>query len=124
MQHMLSGHPAALKITAAPKLEAPWMMAGAATNTAFAGPWGVSFAINLTPDKVSGMGAWDQARFIKAMRTGKHFGEAGPILPPMPWRDLANMTDDDLKAVWAYLQSIPPVKNEVPAALSPAAQAP
>jgi hypothetical protein len=124
MSRMLSGHPAELKITAAPKLVQPWVWAGVGTNTAFAGPWGVSFAINLTPDKVSGMGVWDEARFIKAMRTGRHFGEARPILPPMPWQGLSQATDEDLKSIWAYLQSVPPVKNEVPAPLPPAGPMP
>ncbi len=118
-----SGHPAELQITGGPDLgKGPWVWAGTGTNTAFAGPWGVSFAINLTPDKVSGLGGggWDEARFVKTMRTGKHFGEARPILPPMPWQGLSQATDEDLKSMWAYLQTLPPVRNEVPAALPPA----
>jgi hypothetical protein len=120
MEKMLAGHPAGFKITALPKQDPVWIWSGTGTNTAFAGPWGVSFAANLTPDKVSGLGSvWDEARFIKAMRTGRHFGEARPILPPMPWQGLSQATDDDLKSIWAYLQSIPPVRNEVPAAIPP-----
>jgi hypothetical protein len=120
MEKMLSGHPAGFKITALPKQDPVWIWSGTGTNTAYAGPWGVSFAANLTPDKVSGLGSvWDEARFIKAMRTGRHFGEARPILPPMPWQGLSQATDDDLKSIWAYLQSIPPVRNEVPAAIPP-----
>jgi hypothetical protein len=52
--------------------------------------------------------------FIKALRTGKHFGQSRPIQPPMPWPAYGQMTDADLKAVYAYLRSIPPVKNLVP----------
>ena len=88
---------------------------GAATNTAFAGPWGISYAANLTPHPISGiLATWDEDRFIKAIRTGKHFGESRPIMPPMPWPAYRNMTDEDLKSVYAYLRSIPAVHNEVP----------
>ena len=55
------------------------------------------------------------------MRTGKHQGQPGgrEILPPMPWEDFNAMTDDDLKAVFAYLRSIAPVKNQVPLPVVP-----
>jgi hypothetical protein len=58
--------------------------------------------------------------FIKALRTGKHLGASRPILPPMPWQSISTMTDDDLKAVFAYLRSIPPVVNRVPFPTAPA----
>jgi hypothetical protein len=89
--------------------------------TAWAGPWGVSFAINLTPDKETGIGEWTEATFIQALRTGKHQGQPGgrAILPPMPWNDFKDATDEDLKALWAYLKSIPPVKNQVPLPVPP-----
>ena len=115
---MLSGHPEQLSMPPAPKLpEGPWMWSGAATNTAFAGPWGVSFARNLTPDKLTGIGIWDEKMFIKTIRTGRHWGVARPILPPMPWFNYAKMSDDDLRAVFAYLRSIKPVHNQVPDAI-------
>lgn len=84
--------------------------------TAWAGSWGVSFAINLTPDKETGIGEWSEEGFVRAMRTGKHQGHPNgrAILPPMPWENLKEMTDADLKAIWAYLRSLPPVKNAVP----------
>jgi hypothetical protein len=84
--------------------------------SAWAGPWGVSFAINLTPDTSTGLGEWTEQSFIQAMRTGKHQGQPNgrDILPPMPWSNFGQMTDSDLKAVWAYLRSIPPIKNQVP----------
>ncbi len=90
--------------------------------TAWAGPWGVSFAVNLTPDRETGIGEWNEEMFIKAMRTGKHQGQPNgrDILPPMPWPDLKDLTDGDLKAIWAYLRSVPPVKNQVPFPLPPA----
>ena len=92
--------------------------------TAWAGPWGVSFAANLTPDKETGLGEWSEETFIRAIRTGKHQGQANgrDILPPMPWPDYKDATEDDLKAMWAYLRSIPAVKNQVPTPIPPAAQ--
>lgn len=121
MSRMLSGHPQDLVMPPAPEPEGPWTWAGAATNTAFAGPWGVSFAPNLTPDEGTGLGAWNAEIFITAMRTGKHWGQSRPILPPMPWPNLAKMTDEDLKAIFAYLQSIPPIVNQAPDPLPPPA---
>jgi hypothetical protein len=54
--------------------------------------------------------------FIRALRTGRHMGGTGrPIVPPMPWPMLAAQTDADLKAIFAYLRSIPAIRNEVPA---------
>ena len=112
----LSGHPEDLKMTEPPALgDSPWGWVGAATNTAFAGPWGVSYATNLTPEETSGLGPWNEEMFVRSLKTGKHWGEGRAILPPMPWSDYAHMTDEDLKAIWAYLRTIPPVKNNPPA---------
>lgn len=108
----LSGHPAGM-IAPAPKLEMPWMAAGNATLTAWAGPWGISYSTNLTPDS-SGMGVWTEDMFVQAMRTGKHWGVSRPIMPPMPWESIATLSDDDLKAMYAYLRTIPPIHNVVP----------
>lgn len=89
--------------------------------TAFVGPWGISYAANLTPDSTTGIGAWSEATFIKALRTGKHMGiETGrPIMPPMPAEYIGKMNDDDLRAIYAYLRSIPAVNNKVPAPVPP-----
>jgi hypothetical protein len=91
--------------------------------TAWAGPWGVSFAINLTPDKDTGIGEWSEKLFIQMARTGKHQGQPNgrDILPPMPWFNMKDLTDADLKAIWAYLLSLPPVKNQVPLPVLPPA---
>jgi cytochrome c553 len=83
--------------------------------TAWSGPWGVSYSANLTPDPTTGIGKrYDEAKFIQAMRTGKK-PEGEPLLPPMPWPMIGKMTDDDLKAIYAYLQTLPPIKNNVKA---------
>ena len=89
--------------------------------TAFVGPWGISYPANLTPDSATGIGAWGEETFIRTLRTGKHLGQENgrPILPPMPWYNLAKMEEEDLKAIYAYLMSIPPINNRVPAAMSP-----
>ena len=117
MSRMLSGHPSSVVMPEPPKGSGPWAWSGAITNTAFAGPWGVSYARNLTPDQVSGLGIWDEAMFIKTIRTGRHMGVSRPLLPPMPWFNYAKASDEDLKSIYAYLRSIKPVRNEVPDAV-------
>ena len=84
--------------------------------TAWTGPWGTTYASNLTPETTTGLLArrYSEASFVAMFRTGKKPNGVG-ILPPMPYEMYANMTDDDLKAIWAYLQTIKPVRNQVPA---------
>jgi cytochrome c553 len=121
MTKMLSGHPESLKMPTAPPPAGPWLVSFAGTNTAMAGPWGVSYSANLTPDKETGVLAnWTEQQFIQTMKTGKHMGQGRPILPPMPWQNLRAMTDEDIKAVFAYLKAIPPLKNKVPEPTPPA----
>lgn len=114
MTKYLSGHPETMKLPPPPQPSGPWIWHGAATNTAFAGPWGVTYGTNLTPHQETGMGIWTEEMFVNAIRTGKHFGTARPIMPPMPWPTFAQMTDDDLKAMYAYLRTVPPIVNHVP----------
>jgi mono/diheme cytochrome c family protein len=124
MSRMLSGHPESVKITPPPKLTGGWGTAINATNTAWSGPWGVSYTTNLTPDRLTGIGGWTEQNFIDAIRKGKKAGIGRPLLPPMPWVNYAKLTDDDLKAMFAYLKSIPPIRNAVPAAVIAGAAAP
>jgi hypothetical protein len=114
MTRMLSGHPESLKMPAPPAAVGPWMISMAATATAFAGPWGVTYAANLTPDQNTGLGIWTEEMFLAAMKTGKHMGTSRPIQPPMPWNAYSQMTDEDLRAIFAYLKSIPALTNHVP----------
>jgi mono/diheme cytochrome c family protein len=123
LSRLLSGHPEGLAMPAAPQVSPPWGGVVAATFTAWAGPWGTSFTANLTPDPETGMGKWTEQNFIEAMRTGRHQGRGRPILPPMPWPNMAKMTDQDLKATFAYLQSIPPIRNRVPDPIPPSERA-
>jgi hypothetical protein len=114
MSRALTGHPESVKLTDAPQLSGTWMSAGAATNTAFFGPWGVSYAANLTPDQNTGLGIWTEDMFVRAIRTGRHMGVSRPINPPMPWPFFRNASDDDLKSIFAYLRTLAPVTNHVP----------
>ena len=114
MSRMLSGHPASQPLPPPPAPAGPWIGAIEAPGTAFAGPWGVSYTRNLTPDKETGLGAWTEQQFIDTLRNGRHQGRGRQLLPPMPWQNYGQMTDADLKAVFAYLRSIPPVSNKVP----------
>lgn len=116
MTRMLSGHPAKDGAESTTKINPKTDLAIISADfTAFTMPFGVVYAPNLTPDQETGLGSWTEEMFTKAMRTGMHLGaESGrPILPPMPWTDLRAMTDDDLKAVFAFLKSIPAIHNAV-----------
>jgi mono/diheme cytochrome c family protein len=114
MTRMLSGHPEALSMPPAVLPEMPWGWLGAATNTAFAGPWGTTFAANLTPDDDTGIGHWTEEVFLKTVRTGKLMGTGRPIQPPMPIWALQQATDQELRDMFAFLKSAPPIRNQVP----------
>ena len=117
---LLSGHPASLPL---PKVDVSELQSWVLFNhniTAFVGPWGISFAPNLTSDE-TGIGNWTEAQFFKAIREGKYKGmdNTRPLLPPMPWSMLAKATDEDLRAIFTYLKSTAPVENRVPAPVAP-----
>ena len=122
---LLSGHPANAQTPNLPPgivgmTPDTWGGIGTGDFTGWSGAWGTSFAANLTPDKETGLGSWTPEMFIKAMRTGKHMGSGRDILPPMPWYNLAQMSEPDLKALFAYLHSLPPISNAVPDPVPPA----
>jgi hypothetical protein len=119
---ILSGHSATEPLPAVPADAlgpGKWMAMTNDDLTAWAGPWGISFAANLTPDAETGLGRWTSTQFIQTMRTGRHLGVGRPVLPPMPTEELAAMSDADLKALFSYLQSLKPIRNLVPAPISP-----
>jgi hypothetical protein len=121
MTRMLSGHPESLKMPPAPMLpEGPWLVIAAATNTAWSGPWGVSFTANLTPDRDTGLGEWTLKNFVDTIRSGRHMGRGRAILPPMPIPVYSQMVDSDLEAIYSYLRTIPSIRNRVPEPLPPA----
>jgi len=115
----LSGHPADLEMPDPPAPVGPWIVASAATNTAHAGPWGVSFTANLTPHDETGLGTWTTETFIATIRNGRHMGRGRPLLPPMPYFNYAKATDEDLAAIFAYLQTVPAIDNRVPSPRPP-----
>ena len=117
---LFAGHPSEVEALPSAPASHPGGQAVAGT-TAWAGPWGISYAANLTPDPATGL--WSEDSFIKAMRTGKRRGHGRPILPPMPWEVLSGATDEDLKSIYAYLASLPPVFNSVPEPVAPPASA-
>ena len=88
--------------------------------TAFTGPWGTSYSANITPD-ITGIGSWTEEQFIYSIREGKYKGlkEGRSLLPPMPWQVYRNLDDTDLKAIFAFLKTIKPVSNVVPAPKAP-----
>jgi hypothetical protein len=89
------------------------------TFTAWVGPWGISYASNLTPDNATGIGTLSEEMFIKTLREGKYMGVGRPLLPPMPWQVISKKTDQDLKAIYAYLKSLKPIHNLVPQPIPP-----
>jgi len=113
----LSGFPASRPL---PKFDSNFAKKGLMMmnedGTAAAGPWGISFTGNLTSD-ATGAGSWPVENFVTALRKGKLKGHQGgrDLLPPMPWQNYSQMTDDDLRALHAFLQSTKPVENIVPA---------
>jgi hypothetical protein len=117
---LLSGHPTDEKLPAIPpNIIGPDKWGALVNNnlTGWVGPWGISYSSNLSPDPETGTGAWNEELFIRILRTGKFMGAGRDILPPMPWQDYAKLTDADLKAIFAYLKSLKPVKNQVPASV-------
>jgi hypothetical protein len=114
MSRMLSGHPESAPDPEGKVGKHDMALIGP-TFTSFQLPFGTLYAPNLTPDKDTGMGKWNEAMFLQAIRKGKHLGADGrAIMPPMPWMDMAALTDADLKAIFAFLQSVPPIRNSVP----------
>lgn len=113
MSRALSGHPAGMQVPPPPTAAGPWVWGGDGSMTAFWGPWGQSYSANITSD-ATGIGKWKPEEFVKTMKTGKHLGTGRDVLPPMPWQTLSRLSDEDLLAIFAYLQSTKPVQNQVP----------
>lgn len=82
------------------------------------GPWGTTYARNLTPDAETGIGAWSEDDIVKTIRTGQR-ADGTEVLPPMPWPMYTNLSDEDAYAIAAYLKSLPAVSHKVPDKLPP-----
>src|SRR6188508_3228045 len=115
----LSGHPENAPVPPNAELPQGYLAMIGATFTSFKGPWGTSYTRNLTPDKETGLGDWTVDEFIATMKTGRERGKGRPVLPPMPVQNLRALSDTDIRALFAYLQSLPPVKNRTPQPVEP-----
>lgn len=116
---MLSGHPAQMPAPDFdPKEAAKKGLIVTQTFTAWTGPWGTTFAPNLTSDS-TGIGGWKEEQFLKALKEKKWMGldNTRPLMPPMSMMPVTLMSDDELKAIFAYLKSTPPVRNTAPEAV-------
>ncbi len=82
------------------------------------GPWGTSYARNLTPDLETGLGYYSEKEIVQALRSG-HRLDGKPMLPPMPWQNLTVMSDTDMHALVSFLKSLPPVNHKNVDALPP-----
>ena len=119
MSRMLSGHPEGAPDPAG-QLAAGDVAVIGPTFTSFRMPFGVIYTRNLTPDEDTGTGAWTEEMFLNIFRKAKHLGGNGrPVLPPMPWPMTASLPDEDIIAIFAFLQSIPPIRNYVPVVQPP-----
>ena len=112
MELMLSGHPEGSPDPGGTLGPNDLVLSGP-DLTAWKQAFGLVYARNLTPDK-TGLGEWTEAQFVSTIRRGRHQGDGRALLPPMPWMQYAAWTDDDAKAVWAYLRTVKPIKNTVP----------
>ena len=130
-ERLLSGHPGDRPIEAGTVPMEPeawqtgqWIVA-AGDFTAYAGAWGISFAANLTPHE-TGLANWTVENFKRSIKHGEFKGMEGgrKLLPPMPWQAYSALPDEDLEAIWAYLQTIPAVDNRVPNPVPPAGPPP
>jgi len=87
----------------------PQMVVGG--GTPMHGPWGKVASANITPD-ASGISYYDEAMFLRAIREGAVEG-VRPLNHIMPWKRFREMKDEDLKAIFAYLRTLPPVSHRV-----------
>ncbi len=88
----------------------PDMTKAFAGGQEFKGPWGTATSENITPDK-TGISYYNEQLFIEAMRTGSVMGRQ--LNSIMLWDSYRHMSDEDLKAIFAYLRTVKPVQNRV-----------
>ncbi len=114
----MSGHPADEPIPTVPDmvLTSPeWMeFLDNLDSTVWATDNLVVFSANLTPDDETGIGTWTEAEFVETIRQGRHRGIERRLKYPMPWRELGELSDEELLSVYEYLMTLEPVKNKVP----------
>ena len=84
------------------------------SDVGFQFPGGVVYPPNLTPDPNAGLGRWTDEEIMRAVRQGVS-RDGRTLVPIMPWPSYAVLTDDDARALIAYLRSIPPIPKRTPA---------
>ncbi|MFI5154428.1 MAG: c-type cytochrome, partial [Chitinophagales bacterium] len=109
----LSGHPEKLPPPDVDRKQAETKgIVVTADFTSWVGPWGITYSANLTPDP-TGTGNWTEEQFVYSLRNNMSKGlpASRHLLPPMSMMPVKEMTDDELKAIFAYLRTIKPIKN-------------
>lgn len=74
-------------------------------------PFGTFYSPNITPDKKTGIGRWTETDFIRALKEGKN-PKGQHYFPVFPYVSFSNLTEEDLRALYAYFMSIPPIEQE------------
>lgn len=103
------------------------LLAGSEVGIAYGNPLetarpGVVYPPNLTPDPETGIGKWSEDAIAQFIRTG--MDQVGQQhLAVMPWPAYAKLTEDDARAIAAYLRALPPVRHEVPDNVRPGQRA-
>ncbi len=117
-KRLMSGHPADEKIPTVPDMvitSPEWMeFLDNLDSTVWATDNLLIFSANLTPDDETGIGTWTEVEFVETIREGRHRGIERRIKYPMPWRELSEVSDEELLSVYEYLMSLEPVDNKVP----------
>jgi mono/diheme cytochrome c family protein len=116
-----------VSITGCSDCHTPGGMLGQPDMQRYLGGSDVGFAIpnvgiyvgpNLTPDKETGLGSWTPDQVIAAIRTGRR-PDGRMLSEVMPFPGFSHLTDEDVQAIVAFLESLPPVKNKVPGPFGP-----
>ncbi len=114
----MSGHPADEEIPSVPDMvitSPEWMeFLDNLDPTVWATDNLIVFSANLTPDDETGIGTWTEVEFVQTIREGRHRGIERRIKYPMPWRELSELSDEELLSVYEYLMTLEPVNNKVP----------
>lgn len=122
-ERFLSGYPEGEPLPELPDSEVgsrEWENAFYTTDgTVWVGSWGVSFAANITPDPETGIGNWTEKQFIETFRGSDHIGDGGTARSAMPMDAYSQLSDEELRSIYLYLQAIKPIKNKVPEPIRP-----
>ena len=76
----------------------------------FVTQFGTIYSTNITPDDETGIGAWSFADFANSMRHGVR-PDGDHLYPAFPYTSFTKITDDDLAALFRYLQQVPPIRQ-------------